>query len=65
LSLSILLDLIACGQANMPFIAFVAKQNIPARKELTFDYSPGSADKYEETGEVPEADKVVTKCEYD
>ncbi|KAH9482286.1 Histone-lysine N-methyltransferase, H3 lysine-9 specific [Psilocybe cubensis] len=33
---------------GLPYIAFVANQNIPIRKELTFDYNPGQSSTLEE-----------------
>lgn len=32
---------------GLPFIAFVAKEDIPAKTELTFDYDPREAERLE------------------
>lgn len=52
-------------QSGLPFIAFVAVKDIPAREEFTFDYSPNDSMAYHTKGKLKKKPKGSTTCHCD
>ncbi|EJD03144.1 SET domain-containing protein [Fomitiporia mediterranea MF3/22] len=49
-------------EANMPYIAFVASKDIPARKEITIDYNPSASWKRTKKSTKMKAGATRCKC---